>query len=503
MQSIYSGKRKLEASNVKLEKRIKKRRISSRSATRALWRAVKSDDLEIVRSLLSDPRLKIHVNEKDKMGGSMLMSTASPSVARLLVQHKANVEMRDRFGHTALIEAVIEGRYDMVRFLIAEAGANVEARDDWANTCFMLAASRGLIPMARFLVKFAKPNVLAADVDGHNALHHAAKYNDCVAARFLVSEVKASVDCTAHNGATPLICASQCGNIAMVRYFVEARANVEAISLNRTALMWAAAKGRHNVASYLVYSANAKVNQNSEFGTSALALAAYTPHTSIVRMLVDMGANIEAGDSGGRTPLMIASRQGRLNTVKFLVQSKANVYSECAGSDGRTAVAKAMFHGHRDVVNYLIDEAKVDPKEALRIIERAIENFYAPERTLRSSRSGDAFQSYSLKFRVGRFGVLDAALSLLSSPEAIRESCIDTQRICKLIQPPAAARKIATQRESIIYAVLHSLMPKGVLKLFCAYDNLYYANVQLIDTLNSVQRRQSDENTSSCSTNIC
>ena len=45
----------------------------------------------------------------------------------------------------------------------------------------------------------------------------------------------------------------------------------------------------------------------------------------MVKALIDAGADIEARDKNGWTPLHFAAEQGRTETAKFLIDAKANI----------------------------------------------------------------------------------------------------------------------------------------------------------------------------------
>jgi Kinesin motor domain/Ankyrin repeats (3 copies)/Ankyrin repeat len=68
------------------------------------------------------------------------------------------------------------------------------------------------------------------------------------------------------------------------------------------------------------------------------------------------GANMNAEDKMGRTPLLYAARGGRLKVCKYIVKCGGDI-SAC-DKDGRNALHYAARRGHLDVVQWLIDEMK-------------------------------------------------------------------------------------------------------------------------------------------------
>ncbi len=87
----------------------------------------------------------------------------------------------------------------------------------------------------------------------------------------------------------------------------------------------------------------------------------------------DNRVNLELGDEQNKTPLMIASQYGYLDTVKLLIQNGARVnlqtkdsdsdcggdydyyYPYCINNDKRTALMYALQGGHYEVAKYLIE----------------------------------------------------------------------------------------------------------------------------------------------------
>jgi ankyrin repeat protein len=61
-------------------------------------------------------------------------------------------------------------------------------------------------------------------------------------------------------------------------------------------------------------------------GRSPLSLATLKGQVDIVGVLLDEGANIEAGDKFGATPLMTATEIGSLKLVEMLLDRGANVH---------------------------------------------------------------------------------------------------------------------------------------------------------------------------------
>jgi ankyrin repeat protein len=91
--------------------------------------------------------------------------------------------------------------------------------------------------------------------------------------------------------------------------------------------------------------------------------------TAIIEMLLDHGANTEAVDEEGRTPLLITSFAGsdevdRVAIVDMLLQHGAN--TEAVDKEGKTPLILALHQKHQGIVDILIDHgANVNAKDHL------------------------------------------------------------------------------------------------------------------------------------------
>jgi hypothetical protein len=93
---------------------------------------------------------------------------------------------------------------------------------------------------------------------------------------------------------------------------------------------------------------------------SALIYAAGNPHSaSIIKLLLERGANVNIQDGKGRTALMRQAFWGGLEEVKLLLSKGADV--NIKDKNGRTALEIALERGKNEVAD-LLSEAKVKSK---------------------------------------------------------------------------------------------------------------------------------------------
>lgn len=117
-----------------------------------------------------------------------------------------------------------------------------------------------------------------------------------------------------------------------------------------TALHWAAYWDDLLTADLLI-GAGANVNATNELGVTPLALA---PSAAVVERLLVAGANPNIATATGESPLMAAVRAGSVDIVKALLEHGADV-NAAEKVRGQTALMWAVSQRHPDVVRILLD----------------------------------------------------------------------------------------------------------------------------------------------------
>jgi uncharacterized protein len=234
------------------------------------------------------------------------------ATAIALIQQKANVNVPEADGTTALSWAVRQGDVDMTDRLL-RAGANVKAANRYGITPLYLAALNG---DADVILKLLKAGAGA---------------NDAVT-----------------EGETALMTASRSGHLAAVKVLLEAGATVDAREnwRGQTALMWAAAEGHPDVVKELA-AHGADVNGQSALQKWERQVTAEPREKWL--------------PPGGLTPMYFAARQGCADCIKVLASLKADV--DFADQDGVTPLINALINGHYDAASALLD-AGADPNKA-------------------------------------------------------------------------------------------------------------------------------------------
>jgi ankyrin repeat protein len=102
---------------------------------------------------------------------------------------------------------------------------------------------------------------------------------------------------------------------------------------------------------------------HSSSGRTALAVASHCGNDDVVAILLHHGANTEARDLDGMTPLHLAASRGHYRVVQYLLQSHANVDAQ-ESRNSRTPLRLASDGGHLDCCQLLLEyRAKVSARD--------------------------------------------------------------------------------------------------------------------------------------------
>ena len=94
-------------------------------------------------------------------------------------------------------------------------------------------------------------------------------------------------------------------------------------------------------------------------GWTPLHFASYQDHVEIVRLLCDLGADVEARTISGKRPLHLAAIDGHITVVKELIKER-NADVNARDDERRTALGLARQQNKTDVAAFLISHGGID-----------------------------------------------------------------------------------------------------------------------------------------------
>ena len=366
-----------------------------------LHAAAYGNHTEVVKALL-DSNL-VNVNAQDsKLRFTALHVAAkggSSKVVALLLEAKADPNICDQDGATAIMYASAAGHSDVVELLLqAKADPNVAERAN-RETALCAASANGHANIVGMLLRSgADPNITTIS-QGTTPLHVAAYNNHVEIVKALVNSqladgnardsklqstvspaIKADPNICDKNGATALMHASANGCSDIVELLLQAKAdpNIVERTVGGTALYVASTNGHANVVKMLLRSGADPIITSTSEGATPLHVAAQCNHIEVVNALLNSRlADVNAGkgcrellapgakadpnicDKKGATALMRSSANGCSEIVELLLQADADT-NIVESTVGVTALYAASANGHANIVELLL-KSGADP----------------------------------------------------------------------------------------------------------------------------------------------
>lgn len=231
---------------------------------------------------------------------------------------------------TTLVMRAVHGRHPEIVDVLIDAGAQAAAENEYGVTALYLAARNGDAASTRALLAAgAPPNTSLPE--GETVLMTAAKSGN----PNVVSALLVGVDPDSSTSAQEASFGYSAVSAPPAPRLHGADPNSRDRWYGQTALMWAAAAGRLDVARLLI-NAGADVNVVDVEGATALMFASSNGHRTFAELLLERGADIGVANRAGDTALHGATRRGSIDVIALLVEHGANV--EARNDKGQTAL---------------------------------------------------------------------------------------------------------------------------------------------------------------------
>ena len=253
-------------------------------------------------------------------------------VVLTFLQLGADIEAVDSWGNTALQVSIQEGHIAIVELLLHQA-ADLNSRGSRYATPLMLAAGEGRTDVVRLLIENGA-DIGAASTkyyDGGLAVARALYGNHAATARVLLERgVDANFRYNGYPQSTLLH--------GVVRYSI-----------------W----DRQAPVFDLLLEKGADLEAKDDDGQTPLEVAVQYYEPLLVKFLLERGADLEAKDGHGQTPLMAAVQKSIRKTVYLFYEKGANL--EAKDNDSQTPLVMAVRSGRCDNVKSLL-EMGADPE---------------------------------------------------------------------------------------------------------------------------------------------
>jgi ankyrin repeat protein len=258
-----------------------------------------------------------------------------------LLTKGAAIDAKDAAGTTALHAAAWTGNEELFQNLLRKgADSSICDYDGWSVTVY--AMSQGHVSILRLLLENSDGD--AEMLVKRYKVRHAAKlgHQDNVLATLLEDQATGEDEKAREIlFAEVLAGAAEGGHVELVQKLLDSDADPTALdSSGSTALHWAA-WGGHAEAGNMMRDEKNNVEKNgtAETGTHSQLSLTSRCHGSVIQLLLEKGAAIDAQNGQGCTPLHWVSGAGSAKMIQCLLDHNADVTVE--DKSGRTAIDRA------------------------------------------------------------------------------------------------------------------------------------------------------------------
>ncbi|KAL9120877.1 MAG: hypothetical protein Q9187_002567 [Circinaria calcarea] len=331
--------------------------------SKPLHGAALTGELAIARLLIEHQADIEATNARGETALHVAASKGHEGIIGFLLERGANIDTQDSDNYTPLARGVISSRLAAARILL-EHNANTEVKLKNDETLLCFAAQWGESAMVKVLLEH-NANIEAKNADGDTPLYCAAARSNCVEVVQVLLEHNANVEAKNMRGWTPLLCAVRRDIVEAVQLLLEHNANTKAKFENDKTPLRYAAQRRKSAMVKVLLEHNANIEAKNADGDTPLLCAAQFGYGEVVQILLEHNANIEAKNIKGNTPLLYATRFGHGEVIQILLEHNANI--EAKNADGDTPLLHAVrrYRVSTAVVHVLLEHnANIEDKNA-------------------------------------------------------------------------------------------------------------------------------------------
>ncbi|XP_046575310.1 serine/threonine-protein phosphatase 6 regulatory ankyrin repeat subunit C-like [Haliotis rubra] len=261
----------------------------------------------------------------------------------------------DEIGLTLLHTAAETGNLDLAVFLLSKGKVDINTRDAKGRTPVMLAAAKGHYPMFDFLVD-KNCDLSLKDHQSSGILHFASKGGNVEIIQLLA---KHNVNGESTCRKTPLSYSAKKGHKEIFEILLDRGADISVIDIAKNTLLHLASEGGNLlIVEDILAFPGLDINAVNSGRRTPLLVAAYNEHTDICGRLLSAGADVNIRDCDGNDVILIAAMTG--NRQLAVQQLSLKKTRSCHGDKrGKTALMWAAEKGDPEMFDLLLTRSNM------------------------------------------------------------------------------------------------------------------------------------------------
>lgn len=314
---------------------------------------------------MSGERLSIKDSELDETPLQIAVRRGLHLAVGALLRANAQILVPDEDGQLPLHVASRLGHSKVIKALLGRPKSGINSPDNNSMSPLSLACRRGHDDVVRLLLD-ADADTKLVDEDGWSPLHWASAGGHSGIVTTLLDKDSSNMnDIDILNKVTSLQIALHYDYEKVVRCLLDKGAKTAVGSEGETALTVAIRHGRSKSLDVLLQEKYELLDQANKLGS--LIRAAEKGYHGVVQGLVNACANPNVANDRGDTALMMACRYRQGHVATYLLEelssaSKSKVAVDLQDHDGETALHKASYYGHTELVYLLLKHGAASDK---------------------------------------------------------------------------------------------------------------------------------------------
>lgn len=314
-----------------------------RSGDTLLHYAARKGHLDIVEYLIKRVGMDVDVYNNDyKRPLHEAASMSHQACVSYLLKEGAQVDSLKKADWTPLMMACTRRNLDVIQELLCHgADPALKNKDGWNS--FHIACREGDPQVVQHLL-LVTPDVWRTESKTRRTPLHTAAMHGCEeVVRILLERCGYTPDSTDSCGVTPFMDAVRNGHISVARLLLEKHqaSPTAADIIGAQPVHQVAVTGQEEALRFLVRDLSVDVNQRAtNVQLTALHYAAKEGHTSAIKTLLELGADLHAQDKKGRTALHMACIGQQADAARTLLQLGLKDSEDTSGTTARQHAKK-------------------------------------------------------------------------------------------------------------------------------------------------------------------